>query len=172
MFEVVDIVSRQDLHDAFDGFFAALGMHAVVLPLFGREHLVERQIRFAQDAELLQGFARVALAVMSGDNPGILIEGLDGSTRSAENRANPPANGDFHIGEMRDDFRDRPLRRRRALAQLGGRGAADQARQLFRCRGLHFQGILAREFALDPLHVLLNRFFHFDNLSDQTLSAS
>src|SRR5208337_228840 len=27
---------------------------------------------------------------------------------------------------------------------------------------LHFQGILAREFALDPLHVLLNGFFHFE----------
>jgi hypothetical protein len=61
LFEVIDVVARQHLHDALDGFLAALGMHAVMLPLLGREHFVESQIRFTQDAKLLYGFAGFAL---------------------------------------------------------------------------------------------------------------
>ena len=53
LFEVVDVVPGDHLHDALDGFFAALGMKAVMLPLLGREHFVQSQIRFMQDAELL-----------------------------------------------------------------------------------------------------------------------
>jgi hypothetical protein len=34
LLEVIEVVARKQAHDVFDGFLAALGMHAVVFPLF------------------------------------------------------------------------------------------------------------------------------------------
>jgi hypothetical protein len=35
LLEVVEVVAGHHVQDALDGFFAALGVHAVMLPLFG-----------------------------------------------------------------------------------------------------------------------------------------
>ncbi len=40
LFEMVDVVPGNHFYDALDGFFAALGVEAVVLPLLGLEHFV------------------------------------------------------------------------------------------------------------------------------------
>src|SRR5271157_1388148 len=41
LFEVVDVVSGHHEHNALDGFFAALGMEAVMFALLGDEHFVQ-----------------------------------------------------------------------------------------------------------------------------------
>ena len=78
LLQVVEVVPGHHGRKAFDGFLAALGMNAVMLPLLRREALVERQIRVPQYAELLQGLARVAFSVLPCGQPGLLIVGLDG----------------------------------------------------------------------------------------------
>ncbi len=45
--DVVDIVSGDHADDVLDGFLAALGMLAVVLPLIGRKRFEERKVCFA-----------------------------------------------------------------------------------------------------------------------------
>jgi len=75
---MVDIVSGDHADDVLDGFLTALGMLAVVLPLIGGKRFEEREICFAHYAVQFDGFARIAFFVVSGDDPGVLIEGLDG----------------------------------------------------------------------------------------------
>ena len=71
------------VEDALDGFFAALGVHAVVFPLFGLERFKDRQVGFADGAEYFQALAGVALAVAARGDPGVLVVGLDWSSWGA-----------------------------------------------------------------------------------------
>src|SRR5437016_5411775 len=84
---------------------------AMVLPLFRRQGLEQRQIHLAEHAEDLDGFARIAFVVVPGGNPGILIHYLYGGPRRPENRPDPPAHDDLHIGKVSEDLRDRPFAR-------------------------------------------------------------
>src|SRR5439155_14584667 len=100
-------------------------MDPMVLPLFRRQGLEQRQIHLAEHAEDLDGFARIAFVVVPGGNPGILIHYLYGGPRRPENRPDPPADDDLHIGKMSEDLRDRPFATCGALAQPGFRRSLD-----------------------------------------------
>ena len=125
--DMVDIVSGDHADDVLDGFLAALGMLAVVLPLIGGKRFEERDIGFAHYAVLFGGFAGIALFVVSGDDPGVLIEGLDGGSWGSEDGAHAPADYDFDVSEVSEDFGDGPFFGCGALAEFGGRDALDEA---------------------------------------------
>ena len=116
--DVVDIMSGDHADDVLDGFLAALGMLAVVFPLIGGKRFEEREICFAHDAVQFDGFARIAFVVVSGRDPGILIVGLNGGSRGSEDGAHAPSDYDFDIGEVSQDFGDRPFIGRRTLAEF------------------------------------------------------
>ncbi len=124
---MVDIVSGDHADDVLDGFLAALGMLAEVLPLIGGKRFEERKICFAHDAVQFDGFARIAFLVVSGDDPGVLIEGLDGGSGGSEDGAHAPADYDFDVGEVGQDFGDGPFYGRGALAEFRGGDVFDQA---------------------------------------------
>ena len=74
--EMVDIMSSHHAHDVFDGFLAALGMLAMVLPLLGRKRFQKREICLTQASMDLDRLPRIALLVVSGHDPFILILSL------------------------------------------------------------------------------------------------
>src|ERR1700686_59992 len=101
LLRVVDVVPSVQANDMLDSLFAPLGVHAVVFPLFRFESLQQGKIRFAEHAEHLDGFARIALFVMAGDRPGILIERLNRCPGRPQNLPYSPASDQFRVGEMR-----------------------------------------------------------------------
>src|ERR1035437_9892278 len=114
-----------------DGFLAALGMLAVLLPLIGGKRFEERNIGFAHYAVQFDGFAGIAFLVVSGDDPGVLIVGLDGGSGASEDGAHAPADYDFDVSEVSEDFGDGPLVGGGALAEFGGGDAIDEANEFF-----------------------------------------
>ena len=128
---VVDIVSGDHADYMLDGFLAALGMLAVLLPLIGGQRFEERKICFAHYAVQFDGFARIALFVVSGDDPGVLIVGLDGGSGGSEDGAHAPADYDFDVSEVSEDFGDGPFVECGALAEFGGGDALDEASEFF-----------------------------------------
>src|ERR1019366_5029003 len=124
---MVDIVSGYHAYDVLDRFLAALGMLAVVLPLIGGKRFEEREICLSHDAVQFDGFAGIAFVVVSGNDPGVLIVGLDGGSGSSEDGAHAPADYDFDVGEVGHDFGDGPFFGRGALAEFGGGDAFDEA---------------------------------------------
>lgn len=116
---MVDVVTGHHADDVFDGFLAAFCMLAVELPLIGRKRLEERKIRFAHDAVQFDRLTRVAFFVTSCNDPRVLIVGLDGGSGGSENGAHAPSDHDFAVGEMGEDFGNRPLIGRGALAEFG-----------------------------------------------------
>jgi len=118
LLEVIEVVASEHADDVFDGFLAALGMHAVVFPLFRRERIEQGEICIAHDAELFDAFARIALRVVAGYDPDVLVIGLDRGSGCAENRPDPSTADDFRVGEMRNDLRDRPFVRRWPLTEF------------------------------------------------------
>ncbi len=143
MLDMVDIVAGDHADDVLDGFLAALRMLAVVLPLVGRKRFEEREICFAHDAVQFDGFAGIAFFVVSGNDPRVLIIGLDGRSGSSEDGAHAPADYDFDVGEMGQDFGDRPFIGRGALAEFGSGDAFDEASQFLRGGGLDFDRVLS-----------------------------
>jgi len=129
--DVVDIVSGDHADYMLDRFLAALGMLAVVLPLIGGKRFEERKICFAHYAVQFDGFAGIALLVASGDGPGVLIVGLDGGSGGSEDRAHAPADYDFGVSEVSEDFGDGPFVACGALAEFGGGDALDEASEFF-----------------------------------------
>src|SRR5208283_3842028 len=127
LFDVVDIVSGHHADDVLDGFLAAFGMLTVELPLVGRERFQEREIGFAHDAVQFDGFAEVAFLVMSGNDPGILVIGLDGRSWSSENGAYAPSDYDFDVRQVGQNFGDGPFVGCGTLAEFGGGDAFDEA---------------------------------------------
>src|ERR1700722_9542878 len=85
LLEVIDVVARHHVQDALDGFFAALGVHAVMFPLLGLQTLEHSEIGFAHRAKNFQALARTAFVVPSGGDPRILVVGLNRSSRRSEN---------------------------------------------------------------------------------------
>src|SRR4029077_6685566 len=160
LLDVIQVVAGKHLGDALDGFFPALGVYAELFPLLGRERLQQRQVGFAQYAELLDRLPGVALLIVARGHPGILIESCDRRARRAQDQAHPPATGNFGICEMRQNLRDRPFFGRRPLAQFSRWHAFDQARKLLSGRCLYFQRLLPVYEALNPCDVLLWRFLH------------
>src|ERR1700675_2373040 len=152
-------------NDVLDGFLATLGMLAVVLPLVGGKRFEEREVRFAHDTAQFDGFAGVAFFVMSGGDPGILIVGLNGRSGGTENGAHAPSDYDFDVGEVGQDFCDRPFIGRRTLAKFGGGDAFDQAIKFFRGGGLEFERVLSLGVGQDALRVLLSGFRHLESPS-------
>jgi hypothetical protein len=63
LLKVVEVVAGQQAREVLDGFLAAFGVHAVLLPLLGRERSVESE-----------RLMRVRLRVVAGRSPRILIE--------------------------------------------------------------------------------------------------
>src|ERR1700694_3349342 len=100
-------------------------MLAVVLPLIGGKRLEEGKICVAHDTAQSDGFAGIAFVVVSGSDPGVLIVGLNGGSRSSEDGAHAPSDYDFDVGEMSQNFGDRPFIGRGALPKFGGWDAFD-----------------------------------------------
>ena len=143
MVDVIDIMSGDHADDVLDGFLAALGMLAIVLPLIGRKRFQQGKVRFAHDAAQFDGFAGLAFVVMSGGNPRILIVGLDGRSGGSEDGAHAPSDYDFDVGEMSQNFGDGPFVGRGALAEFCGRDAFDQAIEFCRGGGLDLDRVLS-----------------------------
>ena len=158
---MIDIVSGEHADDMLDGFLAAFGMHSIMLPLFWRERLEQREVRFPKHAELFEGFAGIAFLVVPADDPGILIEGGYRSSRRTQNESHAKAANDFRIGKVRENFAYRPFVRSGTLAQPGGGNSGDEARESLRGCGLNRQRLLALGVAADALNLLLGGFFHF-----------
>src|SRR5271167_843343 len=148
-----------------NGFLAALGVMAVVLPLIGGKRLEEREICFAHHAVQFDGFARIAFFVVSGNDPGVLIIGLNRCSGGSENGAHAPPHCDFDVGEVGENFGDRPLLGCWALAQFDGGNALDQASHLFVSRGLDFNRILSLGVGQDALRILFSGFGHWESPS-------
>ena len=129
--DVVDIVPGYHADDVLDGFLAALGMLAVLLPLIGGKRFEERNIGFAYYAVQFDGFAAIAFLVVSGDDPGVLIVGLDGRSGGSEDGAHAPADYDFDVSEVSEDFGDGPFVGGGALAEFGGGDALDETNEFF-----------------------------------------
>ena len=85
LLQVVDIVSGEHQNDTLNRFLTTLGVHAKMFPLLWRERFEHGEVRFAQRAKKLQGFAGIAFLVVAADNPRILIEGGDRCSGRAEN---------------------------------------------------------------------------------------
>src|SRR6266404_2327797 len=98
--DVIDIVSGDHADDVLDGFLAALGMLAVVLPLIMGKRFEEREVRLAHDAAQFDGFAGIAFFVVSGSDPGVLIVGLNSGSGSSEDGSHAPSDYDFDVGEV------------------------------------------------------------------------
>jgi len=160
LFDVVEVVAGHHADEMLDGFLAALGVHAEVLPLLGREGFQERDVGFAHDAEHFERLARVAFGVMERGGPGVLVEGLDGCAGGAENLADAPGGDGFGVGEVRENFGDGPFIGSGALAQFHRGLSAQQAGDFFRRGGLDLQGVLAFDVAEDALCVFLRSFGH------------
>src|ERR1700674_2100733 len=116
--QVIEIVPCHHANDLLDGFDAPLGVHSVVLPLFGREGFQQREVAFPRRAELLERFARVSRFVMACCGPAVLVKRLERGSRRAQNLPHPPACDNFAVREMREDFPGGPFPRRGPLAQL------------------------------------------------------
>jgi len=157
---MVDIVSGHHANYVFDRFLSAFGMLAVELPLIRRKRFEERKICFAHDAVQFNGFAGIAFVVVSGDDPGVLIVGLDGGSGGSENGAHAPSDYNFDVGEVGQDFGDGPLIGRGTLAEFGGGDAFDQASQFLIGGGLEFDRVLSLGVGQDALGVLLSGFGH------------
>jgi len=78
---MIDVVPGKHTCNLFDRFLPAFGMDAVLRPLLGLERFEQREIRLPQHAKLLERFVRIALVVMSADDPVVLIVGNDGCAR-------------------------------------------------------------------------------------------
>src|SRR5260370_1421412 len=138
-------------------------MNPMVLPLFRREGLEQRQIHLAEQAEGRDGFARIALVVVPGGHQGVLIHRLDGGSRRHENRLDPRAYDDLDIGKMGEDLCDRPLSGRGAPAQLRRGYARDQALEVRGSLRLDGERILVTDITQNALHVLLGGFLHWSD---------
>src|SRR5260370_14554791 len=93
-------------------------------------------------------------------NPGMVMGRSERGSGCSENRAVPPAPDDFRVGEMREDLRDGPFSRRRALAQRRRRSSLDQPPELLGGPHLDLERVLAVEVTQNALHVLLGSFLH------------
>jgi len=162
---MVDVVSGDHANDVLDGFLAAFGMLAVVLPLLGRKRFEQREIGRTYHAVQFDGFARIPFFVVSGNHPGVLIVGLDGRSGGSQNGAHAPADYDFDVGEMGDNFGDRPFIGRGSLAESGSWNALDEASYFFVSGGLDFDRVLSLGVGQDALCVLLSRFGHWESPS-------
>ena len=125
------------------GFLAALGVHAVALQHFGFQRLEQGQVEGAQHPERFERARRIHSAVSLVRGPRILVIGLDGSAAGADLAAQAPADHDFRLGQVGDDFADGPLGRRGRFAQLRGSEPAHQPRELARRGSLYCQRVLA-----------------------------
>src|SRR4029077_9577054 len=140
--QVIEIVPGHHANNVLDGFDAALGVHAVMLPLLRRKRFQKREVRFPRRAELCERFARVPFFVMARRGPAVLVKRLNGRSGRAQDLPHPPARNDLAVREMREDFSGGPFSGRGPFAQLRRGSALDQPPQLRRCDRLEFQGIL------------------------------
>src|SRR5947209_12575202 len=143
------------------GLCTTLGMNPMVLPLFRRQGREQRNIHLAKHAEDLDGFTRIALVVVPGGNPCVLIKCLYGGSRRRQNRPDPPTCDDLRISKMREDLGDRPLSWPGALAQPGRRCALDQALEFLGGLRLDVERILSTDVGQNALDVLLGGFLHW-----------
>src|SRR5260221_6854013 len=97
---MVEVMAGYHPDHVLDRFLPALGMLPIVLPLIRRQRLEEREVRFTHDAAQFDGFAGIAIVVMSGRDPGILIVRLDERSRRYDDHAHAPSNCDFDVGEV------------------------------------------------------------------------
>src|SRR5207245_7039929 len=146
-------------------------MNPMVLPLFRRQGREQRNIHLAKHAEDLDGFTRIALVVVPGGNPCVLIKCLYGGSRRGQNRPDPLTSDDLRISKMREDLGDRPLSRPGALAQPGRRCALDQALEFLGGLRLAVERILSTHIGQNALDVLLGSFLHWSIPSVNTLAA-
>ncbi len=72
------------------------------------------------------GLAGIAFLVMSGDDPCVLIVGLDGGSGGSEDGAHAPADYDFDVSEVSQDFGDGPFVGCGALAEFGSGDTLDE----------------------------------------------
>src|SRR3974390_931940 len=140
-------------------------MDAVLLPLFRAQRLQKGEVGLARRAELSQGQAEVALGVVSGGDPCVLIESLNGDTGSSENGADPPAARNLPVREMSQDFSRGPFVGGGTLAELGGGDSFDEAIEFLRGSGLHLDRVVSLGVANHAMSILLSCFGHVEILS-------
>lgn len=163
LLNVVEVVAGDHADNVLDTFLATLGMHAKVLPLIGSERFQQVKICFARDPMLREGFAWISFLVMPGGDPGVLVEGLDRGSGRAEYGSHAPADYDFYVGEVGEDFGGGPFARRGALTKLRCGDAFGQALKFFWSGGLDFEWILSLGVGQYALGVLLRGFGHLES---------
>src|SRR5207244_13235668 len=168
---VIQVVRLVKADDVLHGLCTTLGMNPLVLPLLRRQGHEQRNVHIAEHAEDLDGFTRIALVVVPGDNPCVLIKCLYRGSRRRQNRPAPPTCDDLRISKMREDLGDRPLSRPGALAQPGRRCALDQALEFLGGLRLDVERILSTHIGQNALDVLLGSFLHWSIPSVNTLEA-
>src|SRR5215471_3304992 len=104
LFEMIDVVAGDHGEEALDALLAAFGVHAVLLPLFWREGFEQGEVGFAEDAELFEGLAGVALCVMARSGPSVLVKRLDGRAGRAQYRTHAPAGHNFNVCQVRKNL--------------------------------------------------------------------
>src|SRR5258708_18573796 len=114
----------------------------------------------------------MASVVVPRCDPGVLVERLERGSRRPENRADPPAPDDFRVGEMREDLRDGPFSRRRALAQRRRRSSLDQPPELLGGPHLDLERVLAVEVTQNAFDVLLGSFLHGSRPSELSVTRT
>src|SRR5580704_13116477 len=160
LLDMIQIVPGHQLRNSLDALFPALSVHSKMLPLFGAQRFQEPQICLAHCAINFERQSRILLAIILGLRPFVLIESGNRRSGRSENRTHAIASDDLRIRNMRQNFSDGPLSRRRALRQPGFRDAFDQLLELRGGGRLHFYRILSCYEAHDSLFVLLGSFWH------------
>src|SRR5579859_117794 len=159
--KMIGVVAGKHAYQVRDRFLPALQVHPVVIPRRRRDFLQHRKIVLAQDTECLQGALRIAVAVIKGRSPGVLIERLNRDAVLANHGPHPPAADNFRVGEVRDHFRDRPLGRFRPPLQLLGSESLHKLLQLARGRALDLDRVVfSFHIAENARDVLLRCFLH------------
>jgi hypothetical protein len=145
-----------------DSLFAALGVHAVVVPFFFRQLLQDGDVGFAQGAEGRERCLGVALGILKCVRPEILVVGLNGDAILGDDLAETPAEDKFGVSEVGENFGDRPLAGGGAASEALFVEARDELLQLLRSLAVNAERVFAFDVAEDALRVLLRSFSHRD----------
>lgn len=109
-------------------------------------------------------FARIALVIVKRGIPGVLIVGLNVNSGGSEDGAHAPADDDFSIGEVGEDFGGGPFVGCGPLAKFCRVDAFYQALEALGRGGLNLDRILSLRVREDALRVSLGGFAHWNLL--------
>src|ERR1044072_7825727 len=101
---MVEIVSRSQADDLLNRFRSTFGMHSMLLPLFGGQGLEQAEVRFADEAELIDRLARIALLIVAAGRPRVLIVSGDRTAGRTENQPDGERRPDLRGSQMRGEL--------------------------------------------------------------------